>query len=149
MGRGDGRDVEETDAGAPEVGMPGTDRGKPVAFLLSLAAWLVPGAGHALLGRWGRAGVFASLVVTFTLVGCGLGGHLYTFDTAVRLLHYLASLGAMGMGTIYFLLDGVLGYQGPPAAPTHEYGTAFLLTAGLMNLLLILDSWDIARGYKA
>jgi hypothetical protein len=54
----------------------------------------------------------------------------------------------MGMGFPYFLLRYGLHYQGNMVGPGYEYGTAFLLTAGLMNLLLVLDCWDIVRGKK-
>jgi hypothetical protein len=54
----------------------------------------------------------------------------------------------MGMGPIYFVLRFVVDYQGDILSPTYEYGSAFLLTAGLMNLLLVLDTWDIAQGFK-
>ena len=54
----------------------------------------------------------------------------------------------MGMGTPYFVLRYGLHYQGNVMGAGYEYGTAFLLTAGLMNLLLVLDAWDIVRGKK-
>jgi hypothetical protein len=54
----------------------------------------------------------------------------------------------MGMGFLYFLLRYALHYQGNIAGAGYEYGTAFLLTGGLMNLLLVLDAWDIVRGKK-
>ena len=60
----------------------------------------------------------------------------------------LAALGALGRGFPYLVLDHVLGYQGDPMSAAYEYGTAFLITASLMNLLLVLDAWDIARGLK-
>lgn len=123
---------------------------RPVAnpFLAVLVAWLFPGAGHALLGRWGRAAIFAVLVLTFAIVGCQLEGRLYTLDNAQRFLHYMAVFGAVGIGPTYFVLDQGFEYQGDPAAAGFEYGTAFLITASLMAWLLILDVWDIARGYK-
>ena len=55
----------------------------------------------------------------------------------------------MGMGLPYFGLRFIFGYQGSVVAAGYEYGSAFLLTAGLMNLLLVLDTWDILRGRKA
>ncbi len=64
-------------------------------------------------------------------------------------LSILATLGAMGMGAPYFLLRWGLGYSGSPEAAGFEYGAVFLLSAGLMNLLLVLDVWDIASGRKA
>ena len=59
-----------------------------------------------------------------------------------------ATLGCMGMGAPYFVLRYLLDYHGEVAAAGFEYGTAFVLTAGLMNLLLVLDAWDIALGKK-
>lgn len=111
-------------------------------------AWLVPGAGHAFLGRWGRALLFLVLVLAFVFLGYSLDGRLYTFDNAQRLLHRVATLGAYGVGFPYFVLHQGMGYQGDPASATYEYGTAFLITASLMNFLLVLDVWDIARGWK-
>ncbi len=55
----------------------------------------------------------------------------------------------MGMGVPYFLLRLVFGYHGDLLSATYEYGSAFLLTAGLMNLLVVLDAWDIAHGRKS
>jgi hypothetical protein len=55
----------------------------------------------------------------------------------------------MGMGLAYFVLRFLVGYEGDLVAAGYEYGTAFLLTAGLMNWLLVLDCWDIAVGRKS
>jgi hypothetical protein len=112
-----------------------------------LAAWLVPGAGHFLLGRRGRGLSFFLLVLTAVVTGVLLTGNLYRV-LPDQPLTILATLGSMGMGTPYFLLRFYLGYQGDLTSVGYEYGTAFLLTAGLMNLLLIMDAWDIARGRK-
>ena len=58
------------------------------------------------------------------------------------------ALGCMGMGIPYFVLLYPLHYAGDLTAPGYDYGTAFLLGAGLMNLLLVLDAWDIGSGKK-
>lgn len=118
------------------------------SLLASGLAWLVPGAGHVFLGRWWRGLAFLILVLAFALLGCDLHGRLYTFENAQRLLHYVAALGAFALGLPYLVLHHVMGYQGDPASATYEYGTAFLITASLMNFLLVLDVWDIARGLK-
>ena len=60
----------------------------------------------------------------------------------------LASLGDMGAGALYFIAKAT-GPHGNISSITYEYGTTFVLTAGLMNLLLVLDCWDIARGKKS
>ena len=113
-----------------------------------LAAWLVPGSGHLMLGRRRRGVLFFVIVLAAIAVGCLLEGNLYRV-LPNQPLTILATLGSMGMGTPYFILRFIFGYQGNIVAAGYEYGSAFLLTAGLMNLLLILDAWDIVRGRKA
>ena len=117
------------------------------ALLVGLLAWALPGAGHFALGRRGRAAWFAALTCLALLTGLALAGNLHR-PVSGQPLTYLATLGAMGMGLVYFVLEVGLGYAGDPTAAGYEYGTAFLLTAGLMNLLLALDAWDIANGRK-
>jgi len=131
-----------TSAPQPPVIPP---RGNPVVATLS--AWLVPGLGHVYLKRRLRGLAFAGLIVVAIMVGCKLEGNLYT-PIPGQPLTYLATLGSMGMGFPYFLLRYWLHYQGNIRGAGFEYGTAFLLTAGLMNWLLVLDAWDIVRGKK-
>ena len=121
----------------------------PIAnpFLASVLALVFPGLGHLYLGRKGRALLFAILILVAVVVGCLLAGNLYT-PVPGRPLSRLATLGAMGMGTPYFVLQLLLDYSGDIRAQGYDYGTAFLLSAGLMNLLLVLDAWDIASGRK-
>lgn len=119
-------------------------RGSFTAALLALA---FPGLGHFYLGRRIRAVVFAIIVFVSIGIGFSLDGNLYT-PVPSRPLTILATLGAMGMGSPYFVLRHVVGYEGNVTAPGYEYGTAFLLAAGLMNLLLVLDTWDISSGRK-
>ena len=54
----------------------------------------------------------------------------------------------MGLGLPFFALHYLFDYQGNLGAAGYEYGSAFLLTSGLMNLLLVLDTWDIGHGIK-
>ena len=119
--------------------------GNPVVAVLS--AWLVPGLGHVYLKRHRRGLAFFVLVIVSLLIGCKLEGNLYMVVPG-QPLTILATLGSMGMGFPYFLLRYGLHYQGNVMGAGYEYGTAFLLTAGLMNLLLVLDAWDIVRGKK-
>ena len=124
-------------AAHPPVGNP---------YLAAFLAWLIPGLGHVYVRRWRRGVAFFLLIVAAIGIGCALQGNLYR-PVANQPLSLLATLGAMGMGVPYFILR-YAGYAGDIVAPGYEYGTAFLLTAGLMNLLLVLDAWDIARGKK-
>lgn len=129
---------EPTPASTPAVGTP----------LLLLAAWLIPGAGHFLLGRRARAFAFLLIVLTALGIGLMLEGNLYSI-VPNRPLTVLATLACMGLGMPYFVLRFLLEYQGEIVGAGYEYGTAFILTAGLMNVLLILDCMDIAGGHKS
>jgi Family of unknown function (DUF6677) len=115
--------------------------------LLMVGAWLFPGLGHLLLGKRLRAAVFACLVVVSFAVGILLQGELVT-PTPGDPLSYLAAIACAGNGVLFLfgkLLD--LG-QGVVTAASFEYGNTFLLTAGMMNLLLVLDIHDILVGRK-
>lgn len=123
--------------------------GEPIGNpqLAAILALLVPGAGHFYLGKRLRAVAFSILVFASLGIGVWLEGNLFR-PVGGQPLTYLATLGSMGMGIPYFVLRFARDYAGSPTAPGFEYGTAFLLTAGLMNLLLVLDAWDIATGKK-
>lgn len=120
----------------------------PSILITLIASWLVPGCGHLMLSRRRRALAFFLIVVSAVAIGCLLDGNLYRV-LPNQPLTILATLGSMGMGLPYFILRFIFGYQGNVIAAGYEYGSAFILTAGLMNLLVILDVWDIARGRKA
>ncbi len=117
-------------------------------YLAALVAWLLPGAGHFYLRRRPRALAFMGLVLAALAIGVQLDGRLpWVFSGSP--LNVLATLGCLGSGLPYLCLRFIFGYEGSVDAAGYEYGSAFILTAGLMNLLLILDSWDIAYGHKA
>lgn len=111
-----------------------------------LLAFLVPGAGHLYLGRRARAAAFFLTVVFLFLLGLSVDGRLYTIQQG-NVLSMLATLGSMGGGLLYFVARA-MGPFGDVSSITFEYGSAFILTAGLMNLLLVLDVFDIAEGHK-
>lgn len=109
-------------------------------------AFLFPGAGHFYLGRRTRAFIFAAVVLMLFVFGLLLEGKLYIPERG-KPLTLLASIGSMGIGVPY-LAARMMGTFGDLHSLTYEYGTAFTLTAGLMNLLLVLDSFDISEGRK-
>jgi len=122
------------------------DKPKIAAPLAAFLAWVFPGAGHFALGKRRRAVLFCVLVLACTWLGVDLDGHLHTEFGAP--LKTLGTIACGGLGILYGILRFVLGHQGDVASLGYEYGTTFLMTAGLMNLLLVLDAWDIARGSK-
>ncbi len=138
----------DPEAQGPQPPVPGVVKPALPPFAVAVLAWLIPGAGHWLLGRRARAVVFCVLILTSFVLGAVLQGNLHRFHAGQPVLAILGTLGTMGVGLPYFVLRYLFGYQGEVEAPTFEYGTAFLISAGLMNLLLLLNLWDIAKGYE-
>jgi hypothetical protein len=121
-------------------------------YLLIPLAWFVPGAGHFLLGRKGRAAiVFGTVLVTF-LVGASMRGPLFhpvdTGDVLSRLIQFGGFLGDLSSGIFYFAAT-FLGY-GPPdvAGYSPDYGSKFIVAAGLLNILAIVDAFEISTRQK-
>lgn len=122
---------------------------KTRAIAAMVLAYLVPGAGHVYLGRRRRGAAFFAIVVLMFSVGIAIDGTMYVLAGARgQSLTVFASLGSMGVGPLYFLARA-FGPEGSIRTEMFEYGRTFTLTAGLMNLLLVLDCWDIAMRGKA
>jgi hypothetical protein len=120
-------------------------------YLIAFAAWLIPGAGHFLLGKRGRGAiVFATVLFTFAL-GLLMHGPMFQpkgGDLLSTLIQYGGFVGDLASGLLY-LLAVWLGYNAPDvAAPTPDYGSKFLVAAGLLNILAIVDAWEIAKKEK-
>ena len=115
--------------------------------LLCAAAWAIPGAGHLWLGRRHKGLVFLVALPLMFVIGLALRGRLFPFDLSDPLVA-LAALADLGIGLTYFVVSA-LGYgAGDVRAVTYEYGNAFLIVAGLLNLLVIIDAYDVALGRK-
>jgi hypothetical protein len=115
--------------------------------LLCLASWVVPGAGHLWLGRRGKGVVFlVALPVMFT-IGLAIQGRLFPFQMS-DLLVCLEAVADVGIGLPYFIASALGLGAGEVRAVTYEYGNAFLIVAGLLNVLVVIDAYDIARGRK-
>lgn len=115
--------------------------------LLSILSWLVPGAGHLWLGRRNKGLIFLVALPLMFVIGLAIGGRLFPFEFGDPLVG-LAALADISVGAVY-LLAGAFGYgAGSVRAVTYEYGNAFLIVAGLLNLLLIIDVYDVAMGRK-
>lgn len=120
-------------------------------YSVVLLAWLVPGGGHFLLKRRGRAALlFASVAVMF-LLGLMMRGAMFqpqTGDVLTTIIYCGGFLGDLASGLFYFLTVW-LGYNQPDmAGHAHDYGTKFLVAAGLLNVLAMVDAYEIAKGEK-
>ena len=124
------------------------------AWLIGAAAWFVPGVGHLLQQKWWRAALLGGAVWICFFVGMGMGGHLFDLSTenSSVLLQVPPMIANIGTGALYlvsWLFD--YGFKDDPAQAaraTYEYGNTFLLIAGLLNYLTMLDAFDIAAGRK-
>src|SRR3954469_18107001 len=121
-------------------------------ILVTLAAWLVPGSGHFLLGRRGRAAIIFCAVVASFAIGVGMRGPFFApatnGDILSKLIQYGGILGDVANGLLYFIAS-FAGY-GPPDAPGHaaDYGSKFIVCAGLLNILGMVDAYEIATRKK-
>ena len=117
------------------------------SYLICLAAWAIPGAGHLLLGRLQKGLTFLIALPLMFVFGLWLEGRLFPVEISQPLVA-LAALADMGIGIPFFVARGLGAGAGRVVALTYEYGNAFLIVAGLMNLLVVLDAFDIAQGRK-
>jgi hypothetical protein len=115
--------------------------------LLCLASWAIPGAGHLWLGRRTKGLVFLVALPLMFALGLAIHGRLFPFDTS-DLLVGLAALSDVGIGLTYFVATALGFGAGDVRAVTYEYGNAFLIVAGLLNLLVVIDAYDVAMGRK-
>lgn len=116
-------------------------------MLLCLAAWAIPGAGHLWLGRRAKGLTFLIALPLMFAIGLALHGRLFPFDLSEPLVG-LAAVADVGIGIPYFLATAFGLGAGQVRAVTYEYGNAFIIVAGLLNLLVVIDAYDIALGRK-
>ena len=113
--------------------------------------WLIPGAGHVLLKRPGRGGLLFLSVFVMFLFGLMMRGMMFqpqTGDILTTIIYCGGFVGDLASGLLY-LLATWLGYNQPDVAGhVHDYGTKFLVAAGLLNILAMVDAYDIATGKK-
>jgi hypothetical protein len=119
---------------------------KPLA-LIYLLGWLIPGGGHLWLGRTVKGLVFLCMLPVMFAVGLALDGRLFPFTPAEPLVA-LAAIANVGSGLPYFIAQALGIGTGRALSVTYDYGNAFLITAGLLNALVIIDAHDIALGRK-
>ena len=133
-----------SDAPGPGAGLPASHRS---AALAVAAAWAVPGLGHLYLG-WRKRGVlYAVVLLVMFVTGLLLEGTL-SKPGSTAYLSTLATIADLGNGLPYVVAQLAGWGAGRAASATHEAGNAFHWSAGIMNMLLMLDAWDIATGRK-
>ncbi|HXN73416.1 MAG TPA: DUF6677 family protein [Candidatus Acidoferrales bacterium] len=134
-------------AGNDSCAIERPSRGHVLAPFIAVAAWIVPGLGHLVLRRWGRALIFFLTVGGLAVTGFILRGNVFppragdSFDT----LGFLADAGS----GIFYLLSRFLESIGPDVSrAAGDYGTRFIAAAGIVNLLSVFDAYEIALGRR-
>jgi ABC-type microcin C transport system permease subunit YejE len=115
--------------------------------LLCVAAWAIPGAGHLWLGRRAKGLMFLVALPLMFAIGLALSGRLFPFDFSQPLVA-LQALADLGIGMPYVVASALGAGAGNVRAVTYEYGNAYIIVAGLLNLLVVIDAYDVALGRK-
>ena len=119
----------------------------PSPVIVCALAWAIPGAGHLWLGRSRTGGILLVALPLMYGVGLWLDGQLFGVDLA-QPLTTLSGLADIGIGVLYFVAGFLDLGEGRVVAATYEYGNTFLVVAGLLNALVVIDAYDIAVGRK-
>jgi hypothetical protein len=116
-------------------------------YLPLIAGWLVPGAGHFLLRKWGRGALLATSILGMFVLGIAMHGKLYSNVSDV--LGLLGLVGDLGSGML-FILSRVFGLGTDLVqVTTADYGTRFIVVAGLLNVIAAVDAHNLRTGRKA
>ncbi len=116
-------------------------------YLPLIAGWLIPGAGHFLQRKWIRGALLFVSIVAMFILGLAMQGKLYT--SAQDILEMLGVVGDLGGGLLYFI-SRIMGLGGEPVRTTvADYGTKFIVVAGLLNIIAAVDAHNLRTGRKA
>src|SRR5579864_3718642 len=118
-----------------------------MSVLAPAIGWLVPGAGHMIQKRWIRGLLLFVSIVTLFLLGLAMQGRIYKANGG-DILDMLGFIGDVGAGGLYILPLGMDWGQGAIAFATADYGTKFMIVAGLLNFIAVADAYHIAIGKK-
>lgn len=131
-----------------------TERSKAVAEPVSIMSvvapavgWLIPGAGHMIQKRWIRGLLLFVSIVTLFLLGLAMQGRIYKANGG-DILDMLGFVGDVGAGALYLMSLALDWGQGAIAFATADYGTKFIIVAGLLNFISVADAYHIAIGKK-
>jgi hypothetical protein len=120
---------------------------KGFVYLPLIAGWLVPGAGHFLLRKWGRGALLSISIIALFVLGLAMDGKLYT--SAHDILELLGLIGDLGNGLMYFVGRMLNLGSDPVQFTTADYGKVFIEFAGLLNVIAAIDAHNLRTGRKA
>jgi hypothetical protein len=118
-----------------------------MAVVAPAVGWLVPGAGHMIQKRWIRGALLLISIATLFVLGLMMQGRIYKANGG-DILDILGFIGDMGAGGLYIVTLAQDWGQGAIAFATADYGTKFMIVAGLLNFIAVADAYHIAIGKK-
>jgi hypothetical protein len=118
-----------------------------MAIIAPLAGWLLPGLGHVIQRRWIRGLLLMLSVFIMFFAGLGMQGKVYGFNTG-DLLDILGFVGDIGSGLLYFMARAMDWGAGNIQRAVADYGTKYIVVAGLLNIISAVDAYHIAIGKK-
>jgi len=118
-----------------------------MAVVAPAVGWLIPGAGHMIQKRWIRGILLLISIATLFVLGLLMQGRIYKANGG-DILDILGFIGDMGAGGLYIVTLAQDWGQGAIAFATADYGTKFMIVAGLLNFIAIADAYHIAIGKK-
>ena len=118
-----------------------------MAVIAPAVGWLIPGAGHMIQRRWIRGLLLLVSIVTLFVLGLMMQGRIYRANGG-DILDILGFIGDLGAGGLYILTLAQDWGQGAIAFATADYGTKFMIVAGLLNFIAVADAYHIAIGKK-
>jgi hypothetical protein len=119
----------------------------PMAIIAPIAGWLFPGLGHFIQRRWIRGLLLLSAVFVMFFAGLGMQGKVYSLNTG-DLLDMLGFVGDLGTGALYFIARTMDWGIGNIHRAVADYGTKYIVVAGLLNVIAAVDAYHIAIGKK-
>ncbi|HTJ85725.1 MAG TPA: DUF6677 family protein [Terriglobales bacterium] len=119
-----------------------------MSVLAPAVGWLIPGAGHLIQKRWIRGLLLMSSVVIMFVLGLLMQGRIYK-PNGGDILDILGFIGDIGAGGLYIVTRALDAGHGIIAHATADYGTKFIIVAGLLNLISVADAYHIAIGKKS
>lgn len=115
--------------------------------MMLVAGWLVPGLGHLIQKKWVRGILLMAAILTMFILGLAMQGKVYSFNTG-DLLDILGFFGDIGGGGMYLVTRMFDLGQGAIFRATADYGTKYIIVAGLLNVVACIDAYHIAIGKK-
>jgi hypothetical protein len=116
-----------------------------LAYAAAIAGWLVPGLGHLILHRWRKALIYFLAVGSLAVAGILMRGNIFTMDSA-DLFDRLGFAADVGSGIFYFLGHTLNPAGADVSHAAGDYGTRLIATAGVLNLLCVLEAFQIGSG---